>query len=275
LHLRRLLGRRRARLDHGQFVIEGTTLVAEALDSRWPLEAVYVDGGATLGDTESAVLDRARAAGVPVRVLADGVLARVADTVTPQPLVAVATRPAAGLGGLGEVLAPPPPGVTPGPVLVLAGVADPGNAGTLIRSAEASGARAVVFAGATVDPFGPKTVRASAGTVLQVPIIESPDALAALHALGRAGVRRLATTAHEGTAYDRVALAGPVAFVLGSEAHGLPAGLDPEIDEWVTIPMVGRAESLNVAVAGSLLCFEHLRRRNDWTTQQPDDRVSG
>lgn len=256
-------------------MIEGTTLVADALDAGWPLDAVYVDGGAPLGATESAALGRAETAGVPVRVLAEGVMARIADTVTPQPLLALAARPDTALDNLAAALAAPEPGGTPGPVLVLAGVADPGNAGTLVRSAEASGARVVVFAGATVDPFGPKTVRASAGTVLQVPVVEAPDILAGLHALGRAGVRRLATAAHDGTPYDRVDLRGAVAFVLGSEAHGLPSGIDAEIDELVTIPMVGRAESLNVAVAGSLLCFEHLRRRNDWTTQQPDDRVSG
>ena len=150
--------------------------------------------------------------------------------------------------------------------LVLVGVSDPGNAGTLLRSAEASGAGAVVFCDGSVDPFGPKCVRSSAGSVLRLAVArdgDSADALAACAAYGR---RTVGTVVRVGTPYDTVDLRGPVALVLGNEAHGLPPGVADAVDEAVTIPMAGRAESLNVAMAGTVLCFEALRQRRAATT---------
>jgi TrmH family RNA methyltransferase len=147
--------------------------------------------------------------------------------------------------------------------LVLVDVADPGNAGTLLRAGEASGAAAVLFCGASVDPCNPKCVRASAGALFHLPVASGGEAVAVLERLGGAGVRRLATVVRDGTPYDEVDLTGPVALVLGSEAHGLPAGLEALVDERCTIPMVGRSESLNVAMAGAVLAFEALRQRRE------------
>ena len=143
---------------------------------------------------------------------------------------------------------------------MLAEVADPGNAGTLLRSAEAAGCAGVVCCGG-VDPFGPKTVRASAGAVFLVPVVEVAPARHALASVGDAGIRRVGLAAHGGVPLDEVDLVGPVAFVLGSEAHGLPDGLAAALDEVVTIPMAGRSESLNVAMAGTLAVFEAARQR--------------
>jgi TrmH family RNA methyltransferase len=146
-------------------------------------------------------------------------------------------------------------------VLVLAGVGDPGNAGTLLRSAEAAGATAVWATAGTVDLYAPKTVRASAGALFHVPVRDGLDGPAALDGLRAAGVRVLGTAASGGTPVDQADLTGPVAFVLGNEAHGLDGVWAGAVDEWLTIPMVGRAESLNVAMAGTLLCFEAARQR--------------
>ena len=144
---------------------------------------------------------------------------------------------------------------------MLVDVSDPGNAGTLLRAAEAAGAAAVLFCGGSVDPCNPKCVRASAGALFHLPVSGGGEALAVLEGLGHAGVRRAATVVRGGTPYDEVDLTGPVAIVLGSEAHGLPAELDALVDDRLTIPMDGRSESLNVAMAGSVLCFESLRQR--------------
>lgn len=145
--------------------------------------------------------------------------------------------------------------------LVLVDVGDPGNAGTLLRAAEASGAAAVVFCGHSVDPSNAKCVRASAGALFHVPVAVGGDVAEVADRLGRAGVRTVATVIEDGTPYDELDLRGPLAILLGSEAHGLPPQAIATARERASIPMTGRAESLNVAMAGTLLCFEALRQR--------------
>ena len=144
-------------------------------------------------------------------------------------------------------------------VLVLAGVSDPGNLGTLLRTAEAVDA-AVVLTEGSVDPWSPKVVRASAGSVLRVPVATRP-APEALDALAAAGLALVGTRSRGGARPEALDLRAPVALVLGGEAHGLPAEVEERIERWATLPMVGRVESLNVAVAGSVLAFEAVRQR--------------
>jgi TrmH family RNA methyltransferase len=140
------------------------------------------------------------------------------------------------------------------------GVADPGNLGTLLRTAEAVGAVELVVGEGTADPWAPKVVRASAGSVWRVPLHHGPvDAV--LADLGASGVRRVGTAGAGGVAPHRLDLTGPVALVLGSEAHGLPDEVADGIDSWASLPMEGAVESLNVAVAGSVLAFEVVRQR--------------
>ncbi len=140
-------------------------------------------------------------------------------------------------------------------VVVAAGLADPGNVGTILRSAEAAGADAVVLTAGAVDVFNPKVVRASAGALFRVPVAVD----VAAGALGDLGVALLGTVATGGVPYDEAPLDGACALVLGNEAHGLPPGL--ALDGLVSIPHAGRAESLNVAMAATVLCFEAARRR--------------
>lgn len=146
------------------------------------------------------------------------------------------------------------------PVLVCVAVGDPGNAGTLLRSAEAAGFGAVVFTAGSVDPFAPKCVRASAGSVFRVHVVRGGEASTVLDEVAATGRRRIGTRPHDATPLPEADLAGPLALVLGSEAHGLPAAVDAYIDAWVSIPMAGRTDSLNVAMAGTLLCYEVHRR---------------
>ena len=138
-------------------------------------------------------------------------------------------------------------------VLVADQLADPGNAGTIIRSAEAAGADAVVLTPGSVDPYNPKVVRASAGSLFRVPVVEAT--LASLSAF-----RRLGTSSHRGDLYTDPVYHGRVAVVVGNEAHGLDD--DAEIDQWITIPHSGPAESLNVAMAATVLAFEVARQRS-------------
>ena len=237
-------------------MLEGTKVISEALDAGVSLEAVFVDGAGD--DAVRPLLQRALDAGVRVHVLQPGLIERVADTVTPQPVMAIAPWIDVPLESVRDADF----------VVVCVDLRDPGNAGTVLRSAEAAGASAVVFCDGSVDVFNPKTVRASAGSLFHVPVVNGGAVEDVLGSLGDWGVRRLGTAARDGDsissgrradAYDEVDLTVPVAIVLGNEAHGLPDGLS--LDGHVTIPMAGTGESLNVGMAAAVLCFEVARQR--------------
>jgi TrmH family RNA methyltransferase len=201
-----------------------------------PIEAVFVEEGTSGVD----------GGGAPVHEVAPGVIGRVATTVTPQPVLAVAPRCDVPFDAVAARTTF---------AVVLAGLADPGNVGTILRSADAAGADAVVLTEGSVDVFNPKVVRASAGALFRVPVVvDVPPAQ-----LGALGVPLLGAVAAGGVPYDVAPLDRPCALLLGSEAHGLPDGL--ALDGLVSIPHVGRAESLNVAMAATVLCFEVARRR--------------
>jgi TrmH family RNA methyltransferase len=204
---------------------------------------------------DPALLDDAARAGARVHLVAPDVLARASDTVTPQGVAAIARSFEVPLD---EAIT----AASVGPLaLVLVDVNDPGNAGTLVRTAEAAGAAAVLFCGSSVDPSNPKCVRASAGAVFHVPVASGGEAVPVLERLGRAGITSAATVVRDGTPYDDADLGGPLALVLGSEAHGLADPVVDAVDLRLTIPMAGRSESLNVAMAGAVVAFEALRQR--------------
>jgi len=241
------------------FVVEGTTAVSEALDAGVVLDTVYAAPGAP-----ADLVDRAAAAGAVVARLAAGVLERAVDTVAPQPVAALARQTDVPLVALaGATL-----------VVVAVGLADPGNAGTLVRSARAAGVDGVVSCGGSVDVFNPKAVRAAAGSLFHSRVVSGGDPVEVLEQLGRWGMCRLGADTRVGTPYDRVDLRRPVAFVVGNEAHGLPAGLHDHLDGTVTVPMAPGAESLNVGVAAAVLCFEARRQRGwrDPGTPVPEGR---
>lgn len=221
-------------------MVEGAKALAEARAAGATVEEVYVAPEAFELDVD-----------VPLFELAPGVIERVADTVTPQPVLAVVAYVDVALDTLAEASF----------LVVCVDVRDPGNLGAVLRSAEAAGAHGVVCCGGSVDLYNPKTVRASAGTLFHIPVVAGGDPVEVLEHIGGWGVRRLGTAARRGADYTSLDLTGPVAFVLGNEAHGLPAEVDALLDEHVTIPMAGRAESLNVSMAASVLCFETARQR--------------
>ena len=145
-------------------------------------------------------------------------------------------------------------------------LSDPGNLGTLIRSAEAAGAAAILLGPGSVDAYNPKVVRASAGAIFGIPVVDAVSegwsAVEALDALGELGRQRLgASTSTAATPYTDVDFRRPTAVVVGNEAHGIGAELEGHLDGHVTIPMAGPAESLNAAMAGTILCFESARQR--------------
>jgi TrmH family RNA methyltransferase len=222
-------------------------LVLDALAAGVVPDRVFVEPEALSAELGAAL----RQASVDPVLVQAGALARVLDTATPRPVAAVVPMPAHRLE----------PALATDLAVVLVDVADPGNVGTLVRTAEAAGAGAVVCCGATADPFAPKAVRASAGSILRMPVVVDQDVDAVLDALGAAGTATLGLAAGAEAAFDAVDLRAPVAVVLGSEAHGLAPRVAERADRLVSIPMAGRVESLNVATAGAIVCFEVARQR--------------
>ena len=236
-------------------MLEGPDLVVAALEAGVDLEAVYFEAVAATPARPAcaAALALASARGVRVIELDDGVLARVADAVTPQPVLAVAAMPDTGLARVPD----------DGFVLVLHDVRDPGNLGTAVRAADASGAAGVVVSGQSVDVFNPKALRATAGSAFHLPVAVAAtldEVVTALHATGR-DVR--GAVVHGGEPLWSAPVSSRTAIVVGGEATGLSEEERAMLDGAVTIEMAGRAESLNVGVAAALVCFEALRRRRD------------
>lgn len=186
---------------------------------------------------------------IPVHVVTERAAKALSETVTPVGLVAVC-----------EPLTVTLPDVLteqPGLVVVAVGVSEPGNAGTLIRLADALGATAVVLAGHGVDPHNAKCLRASAGSVFAVPVVVEPDSATVIGALREAGLQVLAATVDGETTLDDVEplLSSPTAWLFGSEAHGLSSEVASLADRRVRIPMDGGAESLNVAAAAAICLY--------------------
>ncbi len=244
-HVRRLrrLGRHREdRWEQRACVLEGPDLVSAALDRGHVLEALFVAGAGRELFTD--LIRRVVEGGVPVYDVDAEVLARVAPAVTPQPLVAIATWPLVALEAV----------TMSGLVLVVHDLRDPGNAGTIIRSADAAGAHGVVFSGNSVDPTNPKVLRASAGSVFHVPVSVAPLATT-LDRARRDGARVWATVVSGGTDVRAVSFAGPTVVVIGNESAGLDAATVASCDDALSIVMAGGAESLNAGVAASLIAF--------------------
>ena len=244
--MRRLVQRRSVRQAEGAFVVEGSKLLAEALDAGAAVEGVYAGPGA-----DDALLERAATMGIRVHALAPGVVERIADAVTPQPELAVVAMAAPALEHLRHATF----------VVVCVDVRDPGNLGTVLRSAEAAGADGVVCCAGTADVHNPKTVRASAGALFHVAVVSGDTPEVVLRTLGEWGLRRVATAVTGGVDYTKVDMRVPTAIVLGNEASGLDEDVAALADEAVTIPMAGRSESLNVGMAAAVLSFELARQR--------------
>ncbi len=201
------------------------------------------------------LLTAVAAAGIPVHIVSGEVMGELAQTVTPQGLLAVC----------GFLDVPLAAALTPAPRLavLLANVRDPGNAGTVLRTADAAGAQAVIFADASVDPYNGKCVRASAGSLFHLPVVAGARLKEAVAAMRQAGLRIIAADGRAGRSLDdtdvRARLDEPTAWLFGNEAWGLPADLAALADEAVAVPIYGQAESLNLAAAAAVCLYASAR----------------
>ncbi|OSC41309.1 TrmH family RNA methyltransferase [Mycobacterium decipiens] len=239
--LHRHVGRRRA----GRFLAEGPNLVAAA-SARGLVREVFVTEVAARRHESLLAAQEA-----PVHLVTERAATALSDTVTPAGLVAVCDLPATRLE---EVLTG-----SPQLIAVAVEIGEPGNAGAVIRIADAMGAAAVILAGHSVDPYNGKCLRASTGSIFAIPVVAAPEAPAAVTALRAAGLQVLATTVDGEMALDDADLAAPTAWLFGPEAHGLSAEIADLADHRVHIPMSGGAESLNVAAAVAICLYQSAR----------------
>lgn len=247
--VRRLTDDRRARREEGLWVAEGVRLAEEVLREGLAVRLWLIEEGwGTEGGRDAAVRSAADARGDEVLAVKRGLLREAADTQTPQGVVVVFEAP---VWREEEFLS------APGPLVVLDGVQDPGNLGTIARAAEGAGACGLLLTSGCADPGGPKVLRASAGSLLRLPAARVDDPLPALRRSGRAVC---ATAGSGGTPYDRVELTRPFALLLGQEGGGVAPRLARAADCVLTIPMAGRLESLNVAATAAVVLFEAARQ---------------
>lgn len=239
------------RAGTGAFLVEGPHAVGAVLGSgTHVVRELFATPAAA--DRDAGVMRAAAAAGVPVTSVSDRVAGVLSDTRHPQGLVAVVEIPRVDLD---DILRS-----APRLVAVLAGASDPGNAGTVIRTADAAGADAVVVTRGSVDPYGGKCVRATAGSLFHLPVVTGLDLSTTIGTLREAGLQVFATTL-DGEDIDDLGdvLAAPTAWCFGNEAHGLAAAGADSADRRVGIRMHGQAESLNLAAAAALCLFASTR----------------
>lgn len=244
----RRLHRRACRTQARRFLAEGPQAVREAADAGALVELyATADGVARHAD----VVERAAAGGVDVTEVTDAAMRALASTVTPQGILGVCRFLDVGIDA---ALA-----VAPRLVVVLVGVADPGNAGTVLRTADAAGADAVVLTEDSVDVYNPKCVRSTAGSLFHLPVVTGVPAADAVGALRTAGLCVLAADARGERSVEDLAakgeLAQPTAWLFGNEAHGLPREAREGAHAIVRIPIHGRAESLNLSVSAAICMY--------------------
>ncbi|NPV46997.1 MAG: RNA methyltransferase [Armatimonadetes bacterium] len=238
----------KGRREHGLFAVEGARSVAALIEAGWTPEVGYFCFD-LLEDRELA--DRLEAVARKCYALSSRAFRALSDTVSPQGIAAAAKMPRASLMALPE---------GPGVFLGLHELRDPGNMGSMIRTADAAAAAGVIVIGDSVDPFAPKVVRAAAGSLFHVPlaVCTTQEFRAWAHDTGAATV---ATDAAAADSVFDIVFPQRTVLLIGNEAHGLPEALLTASDIQVRIPMPGRAESLNAAVAAGILLYESIRQR--------------
>ena len=244
----RKLVRAKERKATGRFLAEGRQAVREALHLPGAVESLFVRWANAHDNID--LIDEARASGVPVFGVSEQNIATLSDTVTPQGVIAVCRNvdvPLSAALNRGAAKL----------VVICDQIRDPGNAGSVIRAADAFGADAVILSEDSVNLYNPKVVRASVGSLFHLPIVTGialPDAVAACRA---AGLQVLATEGETGTALTQLGetLAKPSAWVMGNEAWGLPSEIRAQCDDVVRVPIHGKAESLNLAMAATVCLY--------------------
>jgi RNA methyltransferase, TrmH family len=245
---------RAQRTTEGDCAIEGLRMLEEAIRSGLRFRAVFFRESAQ--DRAERLLPQI-GAHVETLLLPDKLFDAAVPSETPQGVAALVRLKEFSVDDVLENER-----LQVGPIVALAGLQDPGNLGTIIRSAEAFGCAGIILGEGTVSPLNAKAVRASAGSIFRLPVVAAAAGLEDVVTKLRAkSVRLIATSSHKGTPIDQADLTGPLAVFIGSEGSGLARGLVTQMDEVVAIPHTPQVESLNAGVAGSIILYEAARQR--------------
>lgn len=234
----------------GYFAVEGVRILEEAIRSGLRFHAVFF---ASSAETKAQRLLPQIGAHVDTLIVPDKIFAGAVPSETPQGVAALVKSKDWSIDSVLER-------AEAGPFVVIAGLQDPGNLGTILRSAEAFGVGGMLLGEGTVSPYNPKVVRGSAGSIFRVPLARVKLAQA-VDSMRERGIRLLATSSHKGTRLDEAALEGKIGIFIGSEGAGLPRELAGKMDESVIIPHSERVESLNAGVAASIVLYEVSRQK--------------
>lgn len=242
----------RERADRGLFLIEGVRLMEEAVKERVPMEEVLYTARLEETSRGSDLLASLRKMRICISQVPEKVMESVAEAENPQGVLAVARQLRWTLKDAIK---------SKWPVIIACGLQDPGNLGTIIRSADAGGCGGVVTTQNTVDIYNSKVIRATMGSIFRLPVVKIEDTEEALNILKKEEYQIIATTAHSRTSYLDIDYRKPTAFLIGQEAAGLPKDIMESADIKVFIPMKEGVESLNAAVSASILIYEAFRQR--------------
>lgn len=242
-----LLKKSKERKEKKAFVIEGRKMFEEICqDSSRVIKAYFSDSYVKEQYTEKSL------PAVPYEIVADSVFDAMAETVTPQGVLAIVKMPEYSLEDMVAQA---------GTLVLLENLRDPGNLGTIIRTAEAAGVSGVILSRESVDIYNPKVIRSTMGAVYRVPFLYVEDFMALLKKLQEQEVRLLAAHLNGKKSFDQADYSGKVGILIGNEANGLSEEVSELADEKVLIPMAGSVESLNAAVAAALLMYEAFRKQ--------------
>jgi RNA methyltransferase, TrmH family len=247
----RSLADRRHRRQQDAFVVEGAQPVGRAFEAGWEIEVLIVAPDLLTG-TAAAIAATMQARGIRVAQVSAELFGRMSDREGPSGIAAIVR---------GRLTLPGDLPIRPDSVYVaLHETGNPGNLGTIIRTADATGAAGVILIGDTADPFAPSAVKASMGSLFAVPVTRMPDAGVFFGWAGAADVQVLATSGRADSEHWATRYRPPLAILFGSEGAGLPAGILAQADQRIRIPMTGTPESLNLAVAAGIMLYEVRRQ---------------
>jgi len=246
----RALKMKKGREQQGRFLVEGVHLCSEALGYRHPpVLLLYTPAGFRIQEIKETVV-RAQQNGVPNLKVSEATLGSLADAATPQGIIAVMSKPTPEtFPGEGHVF------------VLLDQVRDPGNAGTIIRTADAAGADGVYLTTGSVDLYNPKVLRSTQGSIFHLPTATEVDPVTCLEAFKKRGIRVFAADPRAARIHTEVRYPGRFVLVAGNETHGISREVRQRADHSIRVPIPGRAESLNVAMACGVILYEALRQR--------------
>lgn len=244
---------RAGRQKYGQYFVEGIRAVEQVLENGGPIEEVlYCEEVYRLQGGE-ALVNKLKESGIKTYQVSSHLFEKITDTAAPQYVLAVLAKEGYQLEQILEnkdLL-----------LVIVDGIQDPGNLGTIIRTADAAGAHGIILTKGTVDPYNPKSVRSTMGSIFSLPIIQAENAIELFKKLKASGIKLIGGSLQASTPYFKVDYRGKVALVIGSEAKGISEEVSRHIDLMVTIPMRGKVESLNAGIACGIILYKVVEQR--------------